>query len=61
MEQKITHCPQCKGESYLVEWKPPHGIDPRLRSFQCGSCGCIFYTIIRVYKASLLSNRLASS
>lgn len=64
METKTTiraRCPKCawwdrdKGESHftlvkMTEWRPPEGLDPLMRQFECPDCGCVFYKVMRRYE-----------
>ena len=30
---------------YLTNWKPPRGVDPRLRQFRCPLCKMVIYKV----------------
>ncbi len=29
----------------MTEWRPPPGIDPKMRQFKCPGCGAVFYKV----------------
>ncbi len=43
-----AYCPECRVEADLVaDFEAPQGIDPRMRTFECDNCGCVFYKIVK--------------
>lgn len=44
-----TYCPDCRARAgVVVDWKPPPGLDPRLRAFRCLSCRGVFYKVVNI-------------
>jgi len=46
-EIKTAKCPRCGYDSVLTPWKPPIGLNPRLRQYRCSNvvCGTVFYMV----------------
>ena len=38
-----TTCPKCQGKGIRCNWRPPRGINPHLRQYECSDCHHIFY------------------
>ena len=39
-------CTRCCGRLEVTRWRPPRGIDPELREFECYLCGLVTYVRI---------------
>ena len=45
MEKKMVLCCQCGGIAELTDWRPPDGMDPELRQYECNICYAFTYTL----------------
>jgi len=39
-------CPNCLEDVSHIDWKPPSGIDPRLRQYVCPHCHLTWFQIV---------------
>lgn len=57
MLKKVVKCQLCKWYdrdeeawnykmAFITDWRPPKGLDPKMREFKCSGCGQLFYVIL---------------